>query len=92
MKLVLTFLLFLGISTSQAAELILGDATKGKNLHNRDCVACHGSSVYTRPNRIKSLSGLEKRVQMCSNMLNKGYSEDDQANIVKHLNDSYYKF
>jgi hypothetical protein len=29
---------------------------------------------------------------MCSGMLNKGYTEDDQANIVKFLNDTYYKF
>ena len=90
--LLLTTSLLLTASVAHSAELVLGDATKGKQLHNRDCVACHDSSVYTRPNRIKSLSGLEKRVQMCSGMLNKGYTEDDQANIVKFLNDTYYKF
>ena len=85
-------MLLFAVANVNAAELILGDATKGKALHNRDCVACHDNSVYTRPNRIKSLSGLEKRVQMCSTMLNKGYNENDQANIVKYLSDTYYKF
>lgn len=92
MKQILAIIFLFGISTTHAAELVLGDATKGKTLHNRDCVACHDSSVYTRPDRIKTLSGLEKRVQMCSSMLNKGYTDDDQANIVKYLNDNYYKF
>lgn len=92
MKQILAIVLLCSISSAHAAELILGDAAKGKTLHNRDCVACHDSSVYTRPNRIKTLSGLEKRVQMCSSMLNKGYTDDDQANLVKYLNDTYYKF
>jgi cytochrome c len=92
MRIVLTLVAMFSVNVAQAAELILGDPVKGKELHNRDCVACHDSSVYTRPNRIKSLSGLEQQVQMCSNMLNKGYDEDAQANIVKYLNDSYYKF
>jgi cytochrome c5 len=92
MKTLLAASLLLATTVAHSAELVLGDAAKGKQLHNRDCVACHDSSVYTRPDRIKSLSGLEQRVQMCSSMLNKGYTEDDQANIVRFLNDSYYKF
>jgi cytochrome c5 len=92
MKILLAASLLLATTVAHSAELVLGDAAKGKQLHNQDCVACHDSSVYTRPDRIKSLSGLEQRVQMCSSMLNKGYTEDDQANLVKHLNDTYYKF
>jgi cytochrome c553 len=92
MKTVLALTLIICSTTAHSAELILGDASKGKQLHSQDCVACHDSSVYTRPDRIKSLSGLEQRVQMCSTMLNKGYTEDDQANIVRYLNDTHYKF
>lgn len=92
MRLVMACVAMMSFGLAHAADLILGDAAKGKELHNRDCVACHDSSVYTRQNRIKTLSGLEQRVRMCSEMLNKGYSEDDQANIVKYLNDTYYKF
>ena len=92
MKILLAASLLFATNVAHSAELVLGDAAKGKQLHSQDCVACHDSSVYTRPDRIKSLSGLEQRVQMCSGMLNKGYSEDDQANLVKHLNDTYYKF
>lgn len=92
MKTLFALSLLLTATLAHSAELVLGDAGKGKQLHDRDCVACHDSSVYTRPNRIKTLSGLEQRVQMCSSMLNKGYTEDDQANIVRFLNDTYYKF
>ena len=62
MKTVLALTLIVCSTTAHSAELVLGDAVKGKQLHSQDCVACHDSSVYTRPDRIKSLSGLEQRV------------------------------
>lgn len=94
MKQILMIFLWLGlgITTAHASDKTLGDAAKGKLLHNRDCTSCHNNSVYTRPNHIKSLGGLQQRVQMCAKMLHKGYSDDDVANLVEYLNDNYYKF
>lgn len=76
-----------------ADTILLGDAKNGGKLHSQSCTACHDGSVYTRKNRkVGTINGLEKRVAMCSTNLNTNHSEDQNSDIVKFLNDSYYKF
>ncbi len=53
--------LTLGTSSSAVATLLPGDAAKGKAVHDKQCVACHDSSVYTRANRrVKSPEALNR--------------------------------
>lgn len=86
--------LLLLISTVAMADSILpGDVTKGAALHKKDCTACHGTEVYTRKDRkIGTTGGLIQRVRMCQGAVGKQYQEAEIENLVKYLNDSFYKF
>lgn len=88
-----TLLLAATSLTAIAAPLTLGDAAKGKALHAKGCGDCHGTEVYTRPDRrIKTAEGLLKQVELCNSNLEKNYSDDQLNDVVKYLNDSFYKF
>jgi cytochrome c553 len=76
-----------------ASPLMLGDAAQGKALHAQSCGGCHGTEVYTRPDRrIRSAEGLLKQVELCNSNLDKGFSDKQLNDLVKYLNDSFYKF
>ena len=87
------FVLLVILSSGVSAALLPGDAVKGKELHNRDCVACHDNRVYTRAHRsVKSIEGLMGRVRLCNQQLGGKLDRDQISDIVKHLNDAYYRF
>ena len=79
--------------TLHADSMLLGDAKQGEALHNKSCVACHTSSVYTRPDRtVKTIGGLVGRVNGCNAQLSLDLPKDKIDDLVKYLNDRYYKF
>ncbi|MEJ2610370.1 MAG: cytochrome c [Candidatus Thiodiazotropha sp.] len=81
-------LLALSVSNTQA-----GDTESGKQLHDENCVKCHGSEVYTRPNRrVTSLAGLHKQVRFCEQNLNLTWFDDQIEKTTNYLNQEYYKF
>jgi len=81
------------VQNSFADSMLLGDAKKGEAFHNAHCSACHTSTVYTRPNHtVKTIGGLVGRVNACSSNLGLNMSQDQVNDIVKYLNDTYYKF
>jgi cytochrome c553 len=95
MRLVITAPLVLLLASAGArADLLLpGDAARGKQLHAANCSGCHGTEVYTRKDRlIGSIGGLQKRVQGCNTQLNRNLSDGQLKDLVKYLNESYYKF
>ncbi|HLQ26440.1 MAG TPA: c-type cytochrome [Acidiferrobacterales bacterium] len=85
---------------ARAAEMLLGDAAKGKKLHDAKCAACHqqlysgdGSGIYTRDDRnIHTIEGLIGQVNGCNQRVNAHLSGDDVNDVVKYLNETYYKF
>jgi mono/diheme cytochrome c family protein len=85
---------------TQAAEMLLGDAANGKKLHNAKCAACHqrlysndGSGIYTRSDRnIRTIEGLIGQVNGCNQRVRANLSGDDVNDVVKYLNETYYKF
>ena len=78
---------------AQAESFLPGNAASGKKLHDADCVKCHGSAVYTRKDRrIKSTAGLAGQVDACARNLSKNYSDAQRNDLVKYLNDAFYKF
>jgi mono/diheme cytochrome c family protein len=101
MKIRSTFLSLLALSlasiTVQAA-----DASRGASLHDGQCAACHttrlgfgnnGNDIYTRENRrVTSLAGLQKQVNRCKNNLQIVWFDEDVADVVEHLNTTFYKF
>ena len=81
------------ISLLAAGSAHAGDAAKGQQLVETNCVRCHGSEVYTRADRkVTSLPGLEKQVQRCEQMLGLTWFDDDINNAATYLNQTYYKF
>jgi cytochrome c553 len=77
----------------QADLLLFGDAARGEKLHAGQCQGCHDTRVYTRPDRrIRSAEGLMQQVNLCNQNLRKGFAKDQLDDLVKYLNDSFYKF
>jgi len=60
---------------------------------SKNCTSCHGSEVYTRPDRkIDSLSGLKTQVEACNTNLNTGMFPEEVNAVAELLNEEYYKF
>lgn len=69
------------------------DDESGKGLHDSNCVACHGSEVYTRKDRrITNMDALNTQVARCENNLGLQWFEDQRDAVSNYLNDSYYHF
>lgn len=90
--------LFPGVLVAITVAMTAGTASAAdefdaKSFVEQRCVECHDSSVYTRPNRrVDSLKRLEAQVRFCDAQLGVGLFDEDVDAIVKHLNDTYYKF
>ncbi len=78
----------LGSTGIQAA-----DVGRGHELITTHCQRCHGSELYTRPDRIvTSLPGLHKQVRRCEQMLGLTWFDEDIKNAATYLNQEFYKF
>ena len=92
MKLILIapVMIFLAVSARAAVP---GDGAEGKRLHDASCTGCHDSSVYSRKDhRVQLLDALKKQVEDCTHMAQKEFSPAERQNIVKYLNDQFYRF
>jgi mono/diheme cytochrome c family protein len=79
----------------QAAEGAAPTAKEGsgKTLVEANCIKCHGSEVYTRPDRkVTSPDGLERQVRRCETALQLTWFDEDIANVAGYLNQQYYHF
>lgn len=86
--------LALGAVTGGAhAALLPGDAARGQQLHATRCLGCHDSRIYTRPDRkVKRIEGLIGQVRRCDRQLGTQLERDQLNDLVKYLNDTYYRF
>lgn len=83
-------LIFLAVSAHAAVP---GDGAEGKRLHDASCTGCHDTSVYTRKDhKVLSLDGLKQQVENCTHMAQKEFSPAERQDIVKYLNDQFYRF
>lgn len=89
------------VSAQTLAEpFAAADAKAGKALVEKNCISCHassfggdGSAIYTREYRkVKSTKGLVAQIRNCNTMLDLKWFEDEELNVAKYLNQSYYKF
>ncbi len=83
-------MIFLAVGAHAAVP---GDGAEGKRLHDANCVSCHAVSVYTRQDhKVRSLDGLKQQVENCTHMARKEFSSAERQDIVKYLNDQFYRF
>ncbi|MBT3198014.1 MAG: cytochrome c [Gammaproteobacteria bacterium] len=90
MKITLHLTLLLAIATPMTTW---ADSENGQELHDTDCLGCHGTEVYTRENRtINDFFGLKRQVSMCITVTGKGadWFPEDQADVVEYMNQSFY--
>ncbi len=74
------------------------DLQAGEELHNENCLDCHGSKMggnpslmYTRNDRrIHDLSGLHQMVQFCETSLGLQWFDEDVENVSAYLNKHFY--
>jgi len=70
-----------------------GNAAEGKKLHNANCVSCHDDSVYKCQDRaVKNLEGLTQQINACGHAGNVTIGQPQANDLVKYLNETYYKF
>ena len=99
-SLLLGSLLILLSQALYAEPFSSADAKVGKTLLSKNCVSCHtesfggdGSGIYTRENRkVKTSKALSAQVRNCNTMIGLKWFEDEELNVAKYLNQTYYKF
>ena len=92
MKLILSVPVMMFLAASAHAALP-GDGAEGKRLHDANCTACHDTSVYSRKDhKVRSLDDLKQQVENCTHMAQKEFSSAERQDIVKYLNDQFYRF
>jgi len=78
--------------TAYAASLP-GDSVNGKRLYDANCTGCHDTSVLSRSDRfVQSLDALKVQLSSCSHMANAEFSTSETQDLIKYLNDEFYKF
>jgi cytochrome c553 len=93
-------LLIAGLSAPLHASLLMGEAERGKQLHDKLCASCHKSmfngneaAIFTRSDRrVHSVEGLMAQVEGCNANLGTQLDKDAIDDLVKYLNDEFYKF
>ena len=79
--------------TASAHAAVPGNEAEGKRLHDANCTGCHDSAVYTRKeHRVRSMDALKQQVENCTHMAQKEFSPAERQDIVKYLNDQFYRF
>lgn len=65
----------------------------GKAIHDKTCLSCHDSGVYTRPDhKMTDFAMLSGQVRRCDANLGSKLFDEDMNKIADYLNEAYYKF
>jgi mono/diheme cytochrome c family protein len=80
-------------SVIAAAGAYSPDLDRGKALLENNCLICHDTRAFTRPNRIvHSIDQLKFQVYRWTWQTGLRWFPEDVADIVHYLNSTYYKF
>ena len=92
MKVILSIAVMM-LVTANALAALPGDDAEGKRLHDASCTGCHDTAVYTRKDhKVRSLDDLRQQLESCTHMAKKEFSPAETQNILKYLNDRFYRF
>jgi cytochrome c5 len=79
--------------TASVQAALPGDSAAGKRLHDAKCTGCHDAGVYIRKDRtVRSLDALKRQLDGCSHMAKENLSAAETQNIIKYLDEQFYKF
>ncbi|WP_020558073.1 c-type cytochrome [Thiofilum flexile] len=79
--------------TSSTIEVSDAQIQAGKAIHDKNCISCHDSSVYTRlERRINNYSELLAQVRRCDANLSARLFDEEIQQVTLYLNQTYYQF
>jgi hypothetical protein len=79
-----------GVAQSVAQSAV---PSRGKLLYDNHCVACHTTQMHWREQRVAvDLPSLRVQVLRWQATQQLGWSDQDVDEVVRHLNDSIYRF
>ena len=85
--------LALMVPLAHATPFEKGDPKAGKALHDKSCVACHDSKMYTRvDHKVKTAAQLAGRVSGCNANTGAGWFPEEELHVSAYLNQQFYKF
>jgi len=83
----------MAVALALLAGQTFADTEHGQQLHNKSCVKCHNSGVYTREDRfIANKDALKTQVQRCNVNVGAQWFDEDVDDVTDFLNTTYYKF
>lgn len=89
----------LRVLTPLSVSLLLGSFCVGAEeqsdahaLHEKNCISCHGTDVYTREDRkVTSYEGLGRQVRRCETALGLRWFDEEIDDVSAYLNSKYYR-
>lgn len=80
------------LGLSLAFPTLVGAADAAQALHDRHCLACHGTQIYTRANRIaKDRDGLRAQVDFWQKNMSLNWGRTEIDAVTSYLAQTYYK-
>lgn len=87
------FIIAASLSTAAQAAALPGNAAEGRKLHEANCLSCHNDSVYKRDDRsVRNFDGLTRQINNCGHAIDSTLEKSQIDDLVKFLNENYYKF
>ena len=85
--------LFLCLLMAPLVAIKAEDINVGKELHQDNCLRCHKSEIYERPDRtVKTLKHLRSQVLFCAVNNDVGWFDEEIDDVTAYLNTFYYLF
>ena len=94
-------ILFIISPAGLASPFVEGNTKNGNVLHDENCRSCHdsmfpngkGDDIYDEDLRkIKSSKALYSMVEFCATNNGLGWFEEENTDVSKYLNQTFYKF
>lgn len=83
----------MAVTGTVQAAFLPGDTAKGKVLHDKQCLSCHSTAVYSRADRkMNNVEALIGQVNNCVHQTGMKLNRDQVNDLVKYLDETFYRF